>query len=329
MIKFTVSICNVICNDSWSNDVVRWQSGEWGVHFTLTVYDHGYEWQLDREDKEVLAPRGWYATPCVQGVRDGALVHQWGLGVARAAFNGFRRLSEHLEKIDVEWQAKTTSGLSSPGLRYMYVDENDRDSVLFEESHIIRKQLIEVFANHHGLLTPVNKHMTFYEWCREAGEFLDVYRISRMIQDGRAAELEQGLSDNSSWEDVTYRGRWIVVSGVQGPHMSDAPRPFKHFMQMGSRAKAWHVLNRIVGEKMNGALSLVPGSTDGKDSGIVNSDLRSLLYLRLWLDVKDSRDSTHSCVVCGEAVEGNRNKRFCSDAHRQKYYRQRKNVVEL
>jgi hypothetical protein len=325
--------------------MARGRIGDWNVNFTLVVEDDGYEWRERHCDDTVrvlghnepihlervewlLEPVWWHPN---DWNRPGPQTQRGGADMARAVFNAFRRLSRDLDTIDRRRQAEAGRDSWSP-----------IDALVEHDPE--RQERIKDFANQYGVLG-TGLH-TFGDWIREAGEFLDALHVETLIRHGRTREIEHSLIYHADMGTVYYRGDWVSLPDVQGPRMITRartpglhqvrkarsvkrkfafPAPYPEFEKLSSTSKAWKVLNLMIAPKLDNGLSLMPGGAWGEQAGIVNAELRSLLYLRLWLDAAKDRPRVRICEECEEEFgEGRKGTRYCSDRCRQKAYRHRR-----
>jgi hypothetical protein len=335
--------------------MARWQTGEWNVHFTLTVENDGYVWheiphtsyrQFDGIDAPqrldsvmlVLGPSWWNPRDWNQR---GPNTTKWGRKIARNALNAFRSMAVDIDAIDRRYQQEAGISPWSQIRSFIWFDHDGDPQSPYQRSRVERQDRIRAFADQFGTLG--DGYNEFHHWVREAGEFVDALQVSQMIRQQRACEIEQLLTYHEDHSvGIYYHGNWVSLGQVEGPVVlefeegpgmfphrrartvrkpSGLPDPYQEFLRKSATEKAWHVFNMIIAQKLEGALSLAPGGPWGTQAGIVNANLRSLLYLRLWLDTKEAKDVARRCRVCGVEIEGNRNRQFCSNAHRQKHYR--------
>jgi hypothetical protein len=333
------------------HEAMRWRSGDWLIHFVHKKSVEGYEWEpmpefeivhfvgSDEETIKAIAPESLDARlgtlgcfyPDHRGGHHRALYNRNGTRVvteagakyARDALRGFRHLCTTGERYE-EW------------VRDVRAWGDDAYSV--QQEHLKeRKGAIVSFANRFGLLWGDNDPRSRAEWTNECSDFRVIDALARMLRarDNRAFrgriidDRSRGGGirfDKSPWASgsvtLINNGQQKTTEATDGELVTiDVAQDF---LTKSVPKQVWKVFAMLIGTKLDGGLTLAPGEFMGNQSGVLNKQLVDLLYLRLWLDVVQSQPVPRRCVSCGEdVVGGNRNRKFCSDACRQRHYRRK------
>lgn len=312
--------------------MARGRSQEWNIAFKVTVSDGGYAWQLNDRDCLVLAPKDYWQDGAPGRRRPSntprAFTTHWGLGAAREAFNCFHSLAKGLYA--EEQRVRST-------LLNKSVDSHEAYEIS-EASWTTRQDLILNYANKFGALWGDFDQRTVDSWVSEAGQFLELRQIARVLSPGGSlrefatrvkgpTEESRIVRYNGDHHNFTFpppgsgSGDRDDLSGV----MVLQRDYYEEALRGSPRVKARMLLTQEISRKLAGGLSLATGDGDGSDMGVMPSELVHLLYLRLWLDTVNAKEPERECIVCGASIEESyMNRKYCGDACKQKRYRRRK-----
>lgn len=324
--------------------MARRRTDEWGVRFGISVNASGYTWQrlpdmrpsMTERTREVLAPIGQVSEDPPGRFVWGAhqeTHHELGLGVAREAFTEFRKLAMVLDNLP---SSRIRDGYFveyRDGKPYNWTGKETE----IEDGKRIREAIV-AYANKFGLLWGDDDYRTIDDWLREAAEFLDLLDVCRALRQSRFTEIENRISPpQPGWNLFQYRNNQRrsrdVTIASEGDRMEDrdeldAPSTTTDFFMLAKtgtpRDRARMILSRQVNRKLSAGLSISASILKEQHAVVTPVHLVHLLYLRLWIDTINAKEPARECVVCGETIdEGNRNRKYCGDACKQRQHRRR------
>ena len=279
--------------------------GQWGVTLRICWSKEGYQWEPDG----VLRPTWRSATNPDEPHRLGQEMTQVAsVKACRMAFNYFLRFAREVE-----------NGITPE-------QEDEARAVVLQRASLFGT----LYAGEEG------QQDTLEAWLREACAFLDLHDASQAARSSvgsrKIERFQEGMrcvtpelhayvyeSGRAYSPVMPITAHEDTLRKADGQVFDFSARAAK----AGAKAMALAMIEWHVRQKLAGGMSFEPDRFSEGRFIVSPKNLICMLYLRLWLDTVDAPEPLRECP-CGKEIKGARNKVYCSDACKQKYYRRRR-----